>query len=101
MIKRGEVGASKITISVLAGNASRDQVGLIARVAKRSAIVKFLFERFPMTDDSQKALVMKFATFVDYDKHLPIVDRTAVGDLTWMSSRSPVCQSLTNLMKKV
>ena len=103
MLRRGEVqgGPSKITIPVLAGNKARDVMGLIDRILKRTTIVKHLFERFTMNDDAQKALVQKFVTFTDYDKNLPIVDRTAVGDLTWMSSRSPACAAVTNLMKRI
>ena len=103
MLKRGEVpgGASKITVPVLGGNPSRDQLGLIDRIMKRSAIVKYLYERFPLSPESQQALVGKFATFKTYDENIPIIDRSTTSDLTWMSSRGPACAALTNLMKKI
>ena len=103
LIRRGEIqnNGSKITVPLLGGNKGKDILGLIDRISKRCLIVKFLHQKFPMLDEDQKELALRFATFVDYDKYLPFVGRQSVGDLTWMSQRSPACAAVTNLMKRI
>ena len=73
MLRRGEVtgGPSKLTVPVLGGNKFKEQMGLIERLLKRKIVARFLLDKFPMESDGQQALVQKYATFVEYDKHNP------------------------------
>ena len=46
-VKRGPIGASKITVPVLGGNRARDHLGLIDRILKRNMVAKHLATQFP------------------------------------------------------